>query len=105
MLGLKGFGAQRNARPPGRDGASSPTPEMPATSRIVSRWFAGSFLLGWLIKWLILRYGSQRIYREARRFFIGMIAGEMLAGLFWMAVGGIYYVITKTPPPLFRVHL
>jgi hypothetical protein len=72
---------------------------------LVSRWFAGSFLLGWFIKWLVLHYGSQRIYREARRFFIGMIAGEMLAGLFWMLVGGVYYLITQVPPPLFRVHL
>jgi len=29
----------------------------------------------------------------------------MVAGVFWMIVGGVYYLITEKPPPLFRVHL
>ncbi len=72
---------------------------------LVSRWFAGSFLLGWVIKWAVLHFGSTRVYRDAHRFFIGLIAGEMVAGVTWMLAGGIHALTTKTPPPMFRVHL
>jgi hypothetical protein len=72
---------------------------------LISRWFAGSFLLGWLLKWIVMRFGTHRTYRGTHRFCIGLIAGEMVAGVLWMAMGGIHYLVARTPPPLFRVHL
>ena len=42
-----------------------------------------SMFLGWLIKVLLLRYGGSRLYRRARGFFLGLIAGEVLAAVFW----------------------
>ncbi|MBN2452055.1 MAG: hypothetical protein JXR77_16835, partial [Lentisphaeria bacterium] len=70
-----------------------------------SRWFAGSFLLGWLLKWVVMRFGTHRTYGDTQRFCIGLIAGEMVAGVLWMILGAVYYLAAHTPPPLFRVHL
>lgn len=72
---------------------------------LVSRWFAGSFLLGWLIKWAVVRFGNSKTYQMAQQLCIGLIAGEMVAGVFWMLIGILYFLIERTPPPLFRVHL
>ena len=72
---------------------------------LISRWFAGSFLLGWLLKWVVMRYGTHRTYRGAHRFCLGLVAGEMVAGVLWMIMGLGHYLVTRTPPPLFRVHL
>ena len=55
---------------------------------IISRWFAASFLAGWLLKVGITRFRGSASYHTARPFFIGMIAGEMVAGIIWMIVGG-----------------
>jgi len=71
----------------------------------VSRWFAASFLLGWLCKVVITRLGGAAAYRKARALFIGMIAGEMVAGILWMAVGALYYAYYGHAGPTFRVHL
>ena len=50
-------------------------------------WF--SILLGYLLKYGIIKYGGLRAYREARPLFLGLILGEMtLAGL-WSIVGMI----------------
>ncbi len=71
---------------------------------IISRWFAASFLLGWLLKVAITRFGGGGGYRKARPFFIGMIAGEMVAGIVWMIAGGLYYQHYGVPAPWFKVH-
>jgi hypothetical protein len=47
-------------------------------------WF--SYFLGWALKAVILKFGGQRVYRRGRRFFVGLIVGEALAALFWIAV-------------------
>ncbi|MBI3832168.1 MAG: hypothetical protein HY291_21785 [Planctomycetes bacterium] len=47
-------------------------------------WF--SFLLGWLIKMAIVKFGGLRVYQQWRRFFLGMVVGEALAAMFWIAV-------------------
>ncbi|MBI3830929.1 MAG: hypothetical protein HY291_15525 [Planctomycetes bacterium] len=47
-------------------------------------WF--SFLLGWGIKSAIVKFGGLRIYLKWRRFFLGMVIGEAVAALFWIAI-------------------
>ncbi|MCW8132319.1 MAG: hypothetical protein KIS92_18375 [Planctomycetota bacterium] len=47
-------------------------------------WF--SFLLGWLIKTAVVRFGGMRVYLSLRRFFLGMVIGEAVAALFWIAL-------------------
>jgi hypothetical protein len=48
-------------------------------------WF--SVFVGWVVKWLLLRYGGAAAFRRARPFFIGLIVGETVALGLWMFVG------------------
>ena len=66
--------------------------------------YAPSFLLAWLLKGLIMKYGGQRMYVKARGFFVGLVAGELTAALFWAAVGVIYYAKTGDPGQTFMVR-
>ena len=47
-------------------------------------WF--SILVGWALKWAVTQYGGYRIYLLLRRFFIGLVIGEVGAAGFWIAV-------------------
>ena len=46
-----------------------------------------SIFLGWLFKYIILRYGGLRGYRTARPLFLGLIFGEYSIGGVWLVVG------------------
>lgn len=48
-------------------------------------WF--SFLMGWLLKGLIMRYGGMSGYRHLRPFFLGLILGDCISGGIWIVVG------------------
>jgi len=48
-------------------------------------WF--SFLISWIIKAAVLRYGGRRGHRVATRFFLGVLLGDYLAGSIWGIVG------------------
>ena len=50
-------------------------------------WF--SILLGYLLKYGIVKYGGLRAYREARPLFLGLILGEMTCAGVWSIVGMI----------------
>ena len=65
---------------------------------------APSFMAGWLAKLIITRFGGGAGYRRARAFFIGIIAGEVVAGVGWMIVGALYYAYYRVTGPSFRVH-
>lgn len=45
-----------------------------------------SIFLGWLIKWAIVKYGGFRVYFKLRPLFVGLIVGEALIAIFWLAV-------------------
>ncbi|HZT42107.1 MAG TPA: DUF6785 family protein [Chthonomonadaceae bacterium] len=48
----------------------------------------GSFLIVWLIKALILRYGGMPLYRKAVPFFLGFALGHFaIAGILWGLTG------------------
>ncbi len=57
---------------------------------------AYSFLLGWLIKRLTLKYGIS--WQSLRLFMIGVIAGDLAGGALWMIAGALSYGATGTPP-------
>ncbi len=57
-----------------------------------------SFLLGWLIKTGVVRLGGERAYLVGQPLAVGVIAGELLGGLFWIAVGILYYAVTGQRP-------
>ena len=46
-------------------------------------------MVGWLFKWLILRYGGAKAYRPAVPFFIGLVLGDIMVGSFWSLLGAI----------------
>lgn len=48
-------------------------------------WFP--FLLGWLIKGSILKFGGLRAYRQMLPFFLGLILGEYIVGSIWNIIG------------------
>jgi hypothetical protein len=44
-------------------------------------WF--SFFVGWVCKKVVVRYGGKPTFDRVRNIFIGLIAGELAAVLFW----------------------
>ncbi|MBI2438479.1 MAG: hypothetical protein HYV36_06680 [Lentisphaerae bacterium] len=65
--------------------------------------FAFSFLLGWVIKALVTRYGGSSVYRALKPLMVGLIAGEMLGGGIPMLIGFVYYLLTGLPPKTFSI--
>jgi hypothetical protein len=58
---------------------------MANTATMQSTWVP--FLLAWLCKALVLRYGGMRLYRHSLPFFLGLILGDFLNGGFWTLLG------------------
>lgn len=66
-----------------------------------ARVMAFSFIIGWLIKVAVTRYGGPRLYQNLKPLMIGLIAGDMLGGFIPMIIGLIYYLVTGLPPAQF----
>ncbi len=47
----------------------------------------GSIFIGWLLKWVILKYGGIQWHRKMIPFFLGIVLGEFLIGSFWSLLG------------------
>jgi len=56
--------------------------------------FAQSFLIGWLVKVCITKYGGAAIYQKLKPVMFGLIAGEMLGGVIPMIVSLFYFLLT-----------
>jgi hypothetical protein len=63
-------------------------------------WLWCSLFVGWLVKWLVLRYGGLRLYRQALPFFIGLILGDYVAGALWALYGCLTGVQTYRVAPI-----
>jgi hypothetical protein len=60
--------------------------------------FGPSFLMGWLVKAGVVGTTGAKGYHAVRPLMVGIIAGELLTGLFWMIVGAVYFFVAgKTP--------
>lgn len=57
------------------------------TETMTATWLP--FLLAWLFKSLALRYGGAGFYRRSVPFFLGLIAGDILGGGFFDALGAV----------------
>ncbi len=60
--------------------------------------FNWSFLLGWMLKSAITRIGGHKTYQSAKPLMVGIIAGDVIGALVFMAVGAIYYFVTGIIP-------
>ena len=52
-------------------------------------WF--SILVGFFLKWLLIKYGGIKKYQQARPFFLGLILGEYTIGSLWTILGNIIH--------------
>ncbi len=66
-----------------------------------------SFLIGWLIREAIVRFGGGKIYQDCKPFFIGLIFAELLMAVIGMGVGTLYCLFTEfqEKPPKFAFQL
>ncbi|MEI6521218.1 MAG: DUF6785 family protein [bacterium] len=65
--------------------------------------FAPSFLLGWIFKTLVMRFGGGKAYHAVKPLMIGLIAGEAMAGVLIMLISAAHYFITGNPPKGFSI--
>lgn len=65
--------------------------------------FGPSFLLGWMAKAAVVSAGGARAHHAVRPLMIGVIAAELTSGLFWIAVGIIYYFVTGQRPVSYAI--
>ena len=49
--------------------------------------FWGSFFIGWLLKYTVLKFGGVAQYRKLRPFILGVVLGECFIGGIWIIVG------------------
>ncbi len=56
--------------------------------------FWPSFLVGWLIKVVVLRYGGRKAHGYAFRFFVGLLLGDYVSASLWFIIGPIMQVVT-----------
>lgn len=61
-------------------------------------WF--SFLLGWAVKQLVVRFGGGGVYKKFKPFFVGLIAGEILIVGASILVDFLHYWIFGTVAPV-----
>ncbi len=69
-----------------------------------SRILAFSFLIGWAVKAAVTKYGGAGLYQRLKPLMIGLVTGEMLAGVIPMIIGALYYFITGERPEPFSVY-
>ena len=55
------------------------------TPTMASTWMP--FLIAWLLKSLVLRYGGMGLYRRSLPFFLGLILGDYVVPSLWFLLG------------------
>ena len=63
-------------------------------------WLWCATLVGWLIKYLVIRYGGMKSYRQLIPFFIGLILGDYITGGAWAIYGSITGIHTYRAFPI-----
>ncbi len=53
----------------------------------LSTWYADNALIAWVIKGIIMRYGGVALYRRVTPAFVGLILGQVLAGMMGLLMG------------------
>ena len=60
--------------------------------------FHHSFLLGWLVRSAVMKYAGHSAIRKSKPLMVGVIAGDLLGGALFIAIGAIYYKVTGHAP-------
>ncbi len=64
----------------------------------------GSFLLGWFLKSLVVKFGGGTTYHRLKPVFIGLVASELIASAGIVVFDLLYCWTTGDPPPvLYRI--
>jgi len=64
----------------------------------------GSFLLGWFLKSLVVKFGGGTTYHKLKPVFIGLVASELIASAGIVIFDLLYCWSTGNPPPvLYRI--
>ena len=63
----------------------------------------GAFLIGWIVKASIVKTMGARGYHSTKPLMIGLIAGDLLGGMFWIVVGLVYYFTTGQTPARYTI--
>jgi hypothetical protein len=64
---------------------------------------AFSFIIGWLIKSLVTKFGGGKLYQDLKPLMAGLVAGELLAGVIAIIIGLSYYFVTGEAPKSFAI--
>lgn len=62
-----------------------------------SSWTWASFLLGWFVKMLVVRFGGGGVFQRLKPLFIGLISGELLAIGLHIVFNLLYLWINQVP--------
>lgn len=52
-------------------------------------YFWLSFLIAWLVKGAVLRYGGRKVHRVETRVFLGVLLGDYCSGALWSLVAAL----------------
>lgn len=61
--------------------------------------FAASFLLGWIVRTMVVKVGGGKAYQNVKPLMYGLIAGDLLGGMFFMSWGAWRFATTGTKFP------
>lgn len=71
---------------------------MVGTYPISGTW--GSFLLGWFIKTLVVKFGGGGVYNKMKPLFVGVIVGELVMVGLTLFIDFFYFFRVGTPVPV-----
>jgi len=54
-----------------------------------THWLWLSFLIAWLIKTRVLKYGGAKLYLKLKPFFLGLVLGQYAGAALWQAVDAV----------------
>ncbi len=82
-------------------------PLHPVMFLVMGTWagktLAWSFLLGWLVKSMVVKFAGAGGYQKLKALMFGVIAGEMTAGIIALIISVVYYLVTGEIPKSFKI--
>lgn len=67
--------------------------------------FSFSFILGWIVKLTVMKYGGSRLYNRLKPLMLGLIAGEILGALVPSLIGTVYFFVTGQQPKPYILYM